>query len=47
MESFKAINEWYEQIQNSQEKVIIMLLGNKIDVANREVPYNLAMDYAM
>ena len=47
MESFRALEEWYEQIQNSQEKVIIMLLGNKLDVANREVPYNEAMEYAM
>ena len=47
MESFRALAEWYEKIENSQEKVIIMLLGNKLDVANREVPYNEAMEYAM
>lgn len=27
-------------------KVLIMLLGNKCDLPNREVPYNFAMEYA-
>ena len=43
MESFKAIDKWYEQIlKNADTKVIVMLIGNKKDKENREVPYNTA-----
>ena len=48
MESFKALDKWYEQIcKNTDSKVIVMMLGNKKDKENREVPYNLAAQYAM
>ena len=48
MESFKAIDKWYQQIlKNTDTKVIVMLLGNKKDKENREVPYNTAAKYAM
>ena len=48
MESFKAIDKWYEQIlKNADTKVIVMLIGNKKDKENREVPYNTAAQYAM
>ena len=48
MESFKAIDKWYEQIlKNTDTRVIVMMLGNKKDKENREVPYNLAAQYAM
>lgn len=44
MESFKALDKWYEQIlKNNDTKLIIMLLGNKKDKNTREVPYNVAM----
>lgn len=47
MESFKALDGWFVEMSNSVEsKVIIMMLGNKCDLPNREVPYNLAMEYA-
>jgi len=47
-ESFKALDKWYEQIlKNTDTKVIIMLLGNKKDKNTREVPYNVAMQYAI
>ena len=43
MESFKALDKWYEQImKNTDSKVIVMMLGNKKDKENREVPYNMA-----
>ena len=48
MESFRALDKWYEQIlKNTDTKVIVMLLGNKRDKNNREVPYNVAMQYAI
>mmetsp|Transcript_31611 Transcript_31611/g.22895 ORF Transcript_31611/g.22895 Transcript_31611/m.22895 type:complete len:137 (-) Transcript_31611:29-439(-) len=48
MESFEAIDRWYEQIlKNIDTRVIVMLLGNKKDLPNREVPYNTAMEYCM
>jgi len=48
MESFDALDKWHEQLlKNTDTKVIIMLLGNKKDKSKqREVPYNLAMQYA-
>ena len=48
MESFRALDKWYEQIiKTTDTKVIVMLLGNKKDKVEREVPYNMAMQYAM
>ena len=44
MESFRALDKWYEQIiKTTDTKVIVMLLGNKKDKVEREVPYNMAM----
>ena len=44
MESFLAIDQWYQQIlKNADSRVVIMLLGNKKDKENREVPFNTAM----
>jgi len=46
-ESFEAIESWFQQLSNSADtRVIIMLLGNKCDLPNRQVPYNVAMEYA-
>ena len=48
MESFKALDKWYEQItKNMDSKVVVMLLGNKKDKNSREVPYNVAMQFAI
>ena len=48
MESFKNLDKWYDQIlKNTDQRLIIMLLGNKCDKNTREVPYNVAMQYAM
>ena len=48
LESFIALDKWYEQIQKTSDtKVIVMMLGNKKDKVEREVPYNMAMQYAM
>ena len=46
--SFDEVEEWYKQISSNIDgaRVIVMLLGNKCDLPNREVPYNDAMEYA-
>ena len=45
--SFDKLDEWYQEITNNIDtRVIVMLLGNKCDLPNREVPYNVGMDYA-
>ena len=47
MVSFMALDGWFESMsQTIDSKVLIMLLGNKSDLPHREVPYNLAMEYA-
>jgi len=47
-ESFKAIEDWYTQISSNIDgaRVLVMLIGNKCDMPNREVSYNDAMEYA-
>ena len=41
------MDSWFQEISNNGEtRVIIMLIGNKCDLPNREVPYNTAMEYA-
>ena len=45
--TFDALDSWFGQISNNiDSRVIIMLLGNKCDLPNREVSYNQAMEYA-
>ena len=46
--SFEAVEEWYQQVSSNVDgsRVIVMLLGNKCDLPNREVSYNEAMEYA-
>ena len=34
-------------MKNTDSKVLVMLLGNKKDKESREVPYNMAAQYAM
>ena len=47
MESFKAIDKWHQQIlKNTDNKVIVMLIGNKKDKIKREVPYSMAAKFA-
>ena len=47
MESFKAIDKWHQQIlKNTDNKVIVMLIGNKKDKIKREVPYSMAEKFA-
>lgn len=48
MESFEAIEQWYQQIlRHTDSRIIIMLIGNKKDKENREVPFNMALEYAV
>ena len=46
--SFEAVDEWYSQVSSNVDgaRVIVMLLGNKADLPNKEVQYNEAMEYA-
>jgi small GTP-binding protein len=45
--SFDHLESWYSEISNNVDtRVIIMLLGTKCDLPNREVSYNQAMEYA-
>ena len=46
--SFEGVDEWYQQISSNIDgaRVIVMLLGNKSDLPNREVSYNEGMEYA-
>ena len=45
--SFEELDTWFEQISsNADQRVIIMVLGNKCDDKNREVTYNEGMEYA-
>ena len=46
--SFEQVDEWYQQISSNVDgaRVLVMLLGNKCDLPNREVQYNEAMEYA-
>lgn len=47
MVSFRAMEDWLIQMSNSiDSRVIVMVLGNKCDLPNREVPYNVAMEWA-
>ena len=47
MESFKAIDKWHQQIlKNTDNTVIVMLIGNKKDKIKREVPYSMAAKFA-
>ena len=48
MDSFQAIEKWYQQIlKHTDSRIVIMLIGNKKDKENREVPYNTALEYAL
>lgn len=46
--SFENVDDWYQQVSSNVDgaRVIVMLLGNKADLPNREVSYNDAMEYA-
>lgn len=46
-ETFDALELWLQQLSNNVDtRVIILLLGNKCDSPSREVPYNVAMEWA-
>ena len=44
--SFKNLNYWIEQIQNENDKMPIVLFGNKCDLEKREVSFEQAKEYA-
>jgi len=46
-DSFYALDSWYQQLQNNAEsKIVVMLLGNKVDLPNKEVTSEMGAEYA-
>lgn len=46
-QSFDNLEEWYQQLTSCLDtRVVVMLVGNKCDLNNRQVQYNTAMEYA-
>ena len=47
MKSFQDIEQWSRSILDyADSRVIIILIGNKCDLNEREVPYNVGMEFA-
>ena len=45
--SFENVESWFQELSNNVDsRVIVMLIGNKCDLPNREVTYNEAMEYS-
>ena len=46
-ETFEDLDKWYSKIEeNCDSKVVVMLIGNKCDLPNREIQYDEASEYA-
>ena len=46
-QTFLALDSWHKQIEESTDKnILIMLLGNKVDLPNKEVTYDMGAEYA-
>ena len=46
-ETFEKIDVWYSKVEeNCEEKVVVMLVGNKCDLPNRAVSTEEASAYA-
>ena len=46
-ESFAALKGWKEQLENNADgKIITMLIGNKVDLANKEIPSEVGAEFA-
>jgi len=45
--SFEAVDKWIEEVRNEREnEVLILLVGNKVDLSNRQVPRRKGEDKA-
>ena len=46
-ESFYALNSWHEQVvNNADSKVVVMVLGNKVDMPNKKITTEQGRDWA-
>ena len=46
-DSFVACESWSEQIKdNSDENVVIILVGNKVDKPDKVITYDMGSEYA-
>ena len=46
-ESFNDLEKWNDKIkEHCDQNVVVMLIGNKCDLPDRQVNYNEAMEYA-
>lgn len=47
MDSFLALESWKEQLNNTNDtKIVVMLVGNKIDCENKVVSSEMGQEYA-
>lgn len=47
MDSFLALKSWQEQISNNADgKIVVMLLGNKCDLPNKVVTFQMGQEFA-
>ena len=46
-DSFLALDGWREQLQNTgDEKIVVMLIGNKVDLPDKVITTDMGQDYA-
>lgn len=46
-DSFLAIDSWYKQIRdNTQESIVVMLVGNKIDKPDKVITHEMGAEFA-
>ena len=46
-ETFYALESWYEQIiKNADSKVVVMVLGNKVDMPNKAISTEQGREWA-
>jgi len=46
-DSFLALETWSQQIKdNSEESIVVILIGNKVDLPNKEISYDMGAEYA-
>ena len=46
-ESFLALETWVQQIKdNTDENIVVMLVGNKVDKPDKAISYDMGAEYA-
>jgi len=48
MESFEELNEWFKEVDEKSQtrNMVKVIIGNKCDMPNHEVPYSKGAKYA-